>query len=556
MVSSSSDIGQWIRSQLVSLFRYTTIIGYQMTELLTTTITHFNINTFKDISEWNILDVGIASYLLNPDDTETCYQMLLSHYNIQHTALSNKQAMLTLKQDITSLGPLMVKLYHRLKNEDLWMLFSRLEMRIVPLIAAMESNGIIVDTNTLTYSCQILKEKLLQVERSAHSIVGHEFCINSTTQLREVLYSELKLNEKCTKVLGKTPVHKHTSTSETVLTQLESFHPLPKLVLKYRQLFKLKGFIENILSHVSEDKLNPCWQLVGAATGRITCCNPNIQAFPKQATNININEDKTNVMNIDIRKAIQSRSGYTFVAIDFRSIELRLLAHLSGDINLLHVLSLQSLSTDVFKLLASNWLGMSPESVTQSDRERTKRVVYAVIYGVGKDRLSEILHITPEYAEELMHSFLGKYKGIKKFIQTTIEHCRITKCCCTLCGRKRWFKNINSSIYQLRTYSERQAVNFVVQGSAADICKIAMIKIHEHFAKHHIFIRLLLQVHDELLYEVLNDNVHIITDQLKSLMESPVLLEDFISTSLKVPLKVRISTGTTWSTLQDAVLAQ
>jgi DNA polymerase nu len=228
----------------------------------------------------------------------------------------------------------------------------------------MEAIGIQVNTDKLLHFAELLKLKIAQVETCAHKVAKRTFSINSTLQLRQVLFDELQLDKKCSKKLSKTHVLKHKSTSEAVLIQLQDLHPLPGLVLEYRQLCKIKAtYITGILPYISEGVLHPCWQHTGAATGRLVSCSPNIQAFPKQAIDLGaVNKQfivgkEEERQSVEVREAVVSRVGHSFVATDFRSIELRLLAHLSGDPALISILTTQPQSTspDVFMHLAAQW---------------------------------------------------------------------------------------------------------------------------------------------------------------------------------------------------------
>lgn len=250
-------------------------------------------------------------------------------------------------------------------------------------------------------------------------MAGHSFLLSSTHQLRQVLFDELALQEKCQRSLSKTASQKFTSTSEHVLIQLQDVHPLPGLILEYRHFAKTKStYIDGILPYISDKGiLRPFWIHTGTATGRLVSINPNIQAFPKQPINLGIvkpsfiaGKDDTGV-EIFIREAVESRKDYSFLSADFKSIELRVLAHFSSDSGLLKVLHESDHHNDVFISLACYWLHVKVDQVTNAEREKTKRVVYAVVYGVGKDKLADILNIHPSHAKELMDSFLAVSRG-------------------------------------------------------------------------------------------------------------------------------------------------
>lgn len=427
---------------------------------------------------------------------------------------------------------------------------------MIPILAAMEVFGVQINCHKLLHFAQALKSRISKVESEVHKAAGHAFSINSTAQLRQVLFDELHLDEKCGHQLNRTQVHKFMSTSEEVLTQLQGFHLLPKLVLEYRQLCKVNAaFVQGTISHISEGLIRPCWQHTGTATGRVSSTNPNIQAFPRDALELGVVKEQYIVgkvqeqVMINVREIVQSRDGYTFLAADFRSIELRLIAHLSGDQHLIAMLlSSGKGSVDVFTLLASEWLGIPLENAQSSDREKTKRVVYAVIYGIGKERLGSILQTSPDHAKALMDSFLAKFPAIKSYMNETISHCKKVGSVSTICKRKRWFPSINSTNPNLRAHSERQAVNFPVQGSAADICKCGMIQVVHMLAERSPRTRLLIQIHDELVFEVPDDEMQAISGLIKAGLELPLLS---IAEYLKVPLEVRLTTGKNWAAMSD-----
>lgn len=251
-------------------------------------------------------------------------------------------------------------------------------------------------------------------------------------------------------------------------------------------------------------------------------------------------------VKIDIREAVKSRSGFTFLAADFRSIELRLLAHLCEDPKLMSFLANQQHSQyDVFIQLASEWLALRVEDVAQAEREKAKRVVYAVVYGVGKERLGEILGVDASHAKELMTSFLAKFPNVQNFMQRTIANCRKNGYLSTIGGRRRWFPQITTAAAPLRSHIERQAVNFPVQGSAADICKCGMIRVMQRLADESPNTRLLLQIHDELLFEVADNELATVSDTVKSVLEDGATYPY----SLKVALEVCVTTGKTWASL-------
>ncbi|XP_046849955.1 DNA polymerase nu-like [Xenia sp. Carnegie-2017] len=390
-----------------------------------------------------------------------------------------------LRMVMLSLLTLMTPMFTTLQENNLWELFSKVEMKIVP----------------------ILVEKMRRLEEDGNKI----------------LFGELQLDKNIEKKVARTQINNYKSTSENVLRKLQDFHPLPKIVLEYRSVTKVKSaYVDGILNFVHNGTLHTSW---------IFYDNKSLFSGKEFETTL-----------IVPRKAFKSREGWSFISSDFQSIELRLLTHFSKDPSLLRIFN--ECSSDVFVHLAATWLSVNPDSVKSVDRERAKRVVYSVVYGVGKERLADTLNVSAEEAKSFTTSFLGTIRPIHILCQlklcsfkTAFKHAKdkvdfkrnfvlshtfsfdplggdshlfhpgyVT----TIFGRRRFLPFINSNNAQLRLQSERQAVNFVIQGSAADICKMGMISIANALERKDLKIkaRLLVQIHDELVIEVLDECLH------------------------------------------------
>ncbi|WAR22108.1 DPOLN-like protein [Mya arenaria] len=398
--------------------------------------------------------------------------------------------------------------------------------------------------------------QLRQLEQHAHTAAARVFLLSSYHQLRQVLFEELKLDLKLPNraKLAKTSVGKETSTSEAVLTQLAPLHDLPAIVLEHRQLQKLKStYIDGMLSCVRDGALYTHWDQTAAATGRLTSYQPNIQAIPKLPVTIGglktcfiPDKDSNSTVEIYARDPFVSRPGYTFIAADFQQIELRLLGHLADDPMLLKLFNDPDIP-DIFTPLTAQWLGKAVESITSTEREQTKRVVYSIMYGVGKEKLAEYLKISADNAKAIMASFLVKFPAVGQFTKSCLEFCRKNGYTCSIFRRHRLFPNISHSNHGLRAQAERQCVNFCVQGSAADVCKAAMLKVEGALAENpNLDARLLVQIHDELLLEAEDSQLKTVIDLVKSVMEEEKKFPGF---TLKVPTPVSISTGKKWGHL-------
>ncbi|RUS72236.1 hypothetical protein EGW08_020009, partial [Elysia chlorotica] len=502
---------------------------------------------------FNIQDPCIATWLLNPEQPPSSFKSMCSTAGIQWQNDDD-----TWLSCFKSTPLLMKNLERNLVSLNQWSLFTEIEMRLVPILACMEMRAINIDVSVFLKFSDILKCKLSKLEERIHKEVGHSFSINSHMQLRHVLYDELKLDQRLPSKakIGKTNVAQVKSTSEASLNQLIDVHPLPSLVLEYRQLQKLKStYVDGMLSCVHDGTLRTHWDQTAAATGRLTSARPNIQAVPKTA--ITITDYQVNYVigakslpeaKINVREPFISQKGFSLLSADFQQIELRILAHLSEDSSLLSTFW-QPNASDVFIALTGKWQGKDVDSVTYADREQTKRIVYSVMYGVGKDKLADYLKVKPDAAKCLRSSFLAQFPAIEKYTKKCQDFAKEFGYTETICARRRYFPHINSSSHILRAQAQRQAVNFCVQGSAADICKLAMLSVEEALKEHNeINCRLLFQIHDELIWEVKEDQVQQARALIQEAMENmKSLCGKFCN--LQVPLAVRLSSGSSWANL-------
>uniref|UniRef100_A0A674I378 DNA polymerase nu n=1 Tax=Terrapene triunguis TaxID=2587831 RepID=A0A674I378_9SAUR len=377
---------------------------------------------WKQVADCVVLDPRIAAWLINPSDTVPSFEYLI------HKHFENPVSERTVNMNF-----ILKRLCSALQVQGLWKLFYTLELPLIKILL-----------------------RLKELEQEAHRAAGQQFLLTSSSQLREVLFRLLLFFKLLTlKILFMERDYK--------LNKLQDLHPLPKIILEYRQ-----GFISST------------WNQTGTVTGRLSAKHPNIQGISKHPVQIikkqYVKGKENEIVTISPRTLFVSAKGYTFLAADFSHIELRILAHLSCDPELLKLFQ-EPETTDVFTTLASQWRGIPSEQVKHADREQAKRVVYSVVYGAGKERLAGCLGITPLQAGQFIESFLMKYKKIHDFTKKTIQQCHNEGYVVSIMGRKRHLPNINARDYRLRTQAERQAVNFVVQGSAADLCKMAMVEI-------------------------------------------------------------------------------
>ncbi|XP_075427062.1 DNA polymerase nu isoform X4 [Ascaphus truei] len=534
------------------------VICFNAKDFLRTVLLIYGKNmSWKKVLKSVVLDPKIAAWLLDPVDSSPSFEDLVAKYSEKLDLKTSRSATDSSYQKMTTnlniLYTLMMNLQSKLQTEGLWELFCSIELPLTTILAVMENHKIQVNQEELKKTSEILGIHLKKLEREAHHAAGQKFRLTSSNELREVLYDKLHLHLLCkTKKLPRTNLRHLPSTAETVLHQLQDLHPLPKIILEYRQIQKIKStFVDGLLSCISKGCVSSTWNHTGTVSGRLSAKHPNIQGVPRlpvQITKQQCIQDKENeTITINPRSMFISAKGCTFLAADFSQIELRILAHFSSDPELLKLFQ-ETESTDVFTTLASQWKDVAPEHVTYADREQAKRIAYSVVYGAGKERLSEYLGITPAEANQFIESFLQKYK-LSEFTQRIIQQCHNKGFVISLMGRKRPLPQINSQSYNLRTQAERQAVNFVIQGSAADLCKMAMIKISASIATSSTLTsRLIAQIHDELLFEVEDSQVLEFAALVKHIMES---LQQLDGEQLKVPLKVSLTTGKSWGCMSE-----
>ncbi|KAM4611595.1 DNA polymerase nu [Polymixia lowei] len=535
------------------------VVCYKAKDLLRTALQHYRQHlNWKQVAGCHIQDPQVSGWLLDPADPASCFQDLLNKHRRRPPttpALATRKASQVISR-LSLLYWLNTELCSKLQIQGLWELYSTMELSMIPVLAAMESHRIHVDKEALRRTSDMLGTKLKQLEQDAHQAAGQMFLVSSSTQLRTVLFEKLRLHERCeNKKLPKTINKQQQSTSEAALLQLQDLHPLPKIILDYRQVHKIKStFVDGILScMMNKNYISSTWYQTSAVTGRISAKHPNFQALPRQPVHITkkqyIPGKEAEVVMVHPRAMFIPQDGWTFLAADFCQVELRLLAHLSSDPELLRVFTKPE--ADVFNMLASQWKGVSDRGVSCEEREHAKRIVYSVVYGAGRERLSGILGVSAEQASQFQDSFLQTYGEVQAFIQRTIQQCHKQGYVVSIMGRRRTLRHINSPDWGVRMQAERQAVNFVVQGSAADLCKTAMIRIFSQVSSSSsLSARLIAQLHDELLYEVEDSQVEQFGALVKSTMESLQHIES-LGVHLKVPLKVAVSSGKSWGSMSE-----
>ncbi|XP_063086356.1 DNA polymerase nu isoform X3 [Cavia porcellus] len=468
------------------------VICFNAKEFVKTVLQFFgDDSSWRHVANFVGLDPRIAAWLIDPSDAVPSFEDLVAKHHEKSSTVkvsstcgnsSRNCVNQNVRVNLNILYRLTMDLCSKLKANGLWQLFCTLELPLVPVLAVMENNKIQVNREEMERMSVLLGARLKELEQEAHFVAGEQFLIMSNNQLRKILFGKLKLHLlNPRKTLPRPGTQRHPSTSEAVLNSLQDLHPLPKIILEYRQVHKIKStFVDGLLACMKKGSISSTWNQTGTVTGRLSAKHPNIQGISKQPIQITTpqkfqgKEDK--ILMISPRDLFVSSKGHTFLAADFSQIELRILAHLSGDPELLKLFQ-ESERDDVFSTLTSQWKNIPVEHVTPVHREQTKKVVYSVVYGAGKERLATCLGVTVQEATQFLESFLQKYKKIKDFAQAAIAQCHQKGYVASIMGRRRPLPRIHTQDPQLRAQAERQAVNFMVQGSAADLCKMAMIRI-------------------------------------------------------------------------------
>ncbi len=400
--------------------------------------------------------------------------------------------------------------------------FTDIEMPLMPVLAHMERNGVLLDTDMLAKQSEEITLKLAELEQKAHLMAGSDFNLNSSKQLQVVLFETLELP-----IIKKTPKGQ-PSTAEPVLAELaEKGHEMPILILEYRSLAKLKStYTDSLPKQIDPDtgRIHTSYQQAVASTGRLSSTEPNLQNIP-----IRTAEGRR------IRQAFIARKGYQLVAADYSQIELRIMAHLSGDQGLLNAFS-QGL--DIHQATAAEIFGVALDQVTTEQRRSAKAVNFGLIYGMSAFGLAKQLNVSRGTAQEYINLYFSRYPGVLQYMENTKEYAKETGYVETLKGRRLYLPDINARNGQLRQYAERTAINAPMQGTAADIIKIAMIQMEQWLSTCNLDIQMLMQVHDELVFEVAENDIEAAKKEIKAIMESAL--------TLKVPLIVDIGQGHNW----------
>lgn len=417
---------------------------------------------------------------------------------------------------------LMKPLAEELRKNSLEEVFQNIEMPLMPVLARMERNGVVLDTETLKEVENDFTLRLQTLEKDIYELAGHEFTINSPRQVGEVLFGELKLSEKVKKTKSG-----QYSTSEEVLRDLHSKHPIVQKILDYRELKKLLStYVEALpkLINPATGHIHTSFNQAVTATGRLSSSNPNLQNIPVRG------EDGR-----EIRKAFIPEAGEIFFSADYSQIELRIMAHLSGDE---HMIEAFNAGHDVHAATAARIFHKDIKDISKDERRKAKTANFGIIYGISAFGLAERMDVSRTEAKELIDSYFEMYPKIKDYISKAVDTAREKGYIETEFGRRRYLPDINSRNAVVRGYAERNAVNAPIQGTAADIIKIAMIRVQQRLDAEGCKARMMLQVHDELNFSVPTDEF----DKVKRI----VIEEMQGAYKMSVPLEADCGEGKNW----------
>lgn len=423
-------------------------------------------------------------------------------------------------EEVCAVAELLPILEERLASDGLRELYEQVEMPLAAVLAAMERAGVRVDEAVLASLSREYQAELTRIEAEIHRLAGGPFQISSPRQLQAVLFETLKLP-----VVRKTKTG--FSTDEAVLAQLSSQHPLPERILAYRRLAKLKSTYVDALPPLVDPKtgrVHPTFHQTGAATGRLSASDPNVQNIPIRSEE-----------GVRIREAFVAREGWLLVSADYSQVELRILAHFSGDEELLAAFRS---GEDVHRRTAAGVLGIAPEAVSAEQRARAKAINFGIIYGSTAFGIANQLGIAAADAQKTIEAYFERYRGVRRFLDETIVRAREQGYVRTLLGRRRYLPDLGSRNRVLRSAAERMAVNTVIQGTAADLIKKAMVDVAAALVEAGLPGRMILQVHDELVFEAPAEAAAAVGELARGRMEGVF--------TLAAPLVVEVGSGRNW----------
>lgn len=458
-------------------------------------------------------DVEVAAYLINPDQKNYDIQTLCSQYLSLES--DSEDTLLT-----TKVLPQLVEFFtQELKNQDMYKLFLEIELPLTVVLADMEQEGIAVDKPALEKFGSEIFTSTTQLKEKIFSHSGAVFNINSTKELGVVLFEQLGLPAKKKTKTGY-------STNVDVLEDLYDMHPIVPLILEYRQLAKLHStYVVGLCKVIGDDsRIHTTFNQTETRTGRISSIEPNLQNIPVRTK-----------LGSELRKFFVSREGYTLVDADYSQIELRILAHIANDSNMINAFLN---GADIHSNTASQVFACPLNELTSTLRSRAKAINFGIVYGISAFSLSKDISVSVAEAKEYMNAYLRTYSGVKTYMDEVVVKARENSFVTTLYGRKRPLSDINATNKLIRAFAERVALNAPIQGTAADIIKLAMVRVHKRLQESGLDAHLVLQIHDELIIEAPAMQAELVKSLLKEEMEN--------TAKLAVPLTVDVHEGKNW----------
>lgn len=481
----------------------------------------------KNISD----DTAIAAYLVDPAKNEYTIEKLASEYF--GTVIEKPEVkQLSLLDDVetdrseylakcaVALGVLNERIGDKIKENGQEKLYQEVELPLVTVLAHLEINGFLVDDNQLKEFADKLGEKIDALTNEIYMLAGEEFNINSPKQLGVILFEKLEL-----KPVKKTKTG--YATNADVLEKLRDKHPIVNFIMEYRQLAKLKStYCDGLTAVVNPNthRIHSVFTQTVTVTGRLSSTEPNLQNIPTRTE-----------LGREIRKMFVAKDGYVLVDADYSQIELRVLAHIANDETMINAFRNNE---DIHAVTASQVLGIPLEDVTKEQRSSAKAVNFGIVYGIGEFSLAQDLHISVKEAKAYIESYLEKYHGVRNYMESIKEQAKKDGYVKTMLNRIRYIPELKSPNYNIRQFGERVALNTPIQGTAADIIKLAMVRVDNRLINEGLKSKLILQVHDELIVEAHKDEVDKVKQILSEEMQNAM--------KLNVPLKVDMSTGHSW----------
>ncbi|MFZ0662745.1 MAG: DNA polymerase I [Acidobacteriaceae bacterium] len=467
-------------------------------------------------------DLMLYSYLINPTHASHRLSDVAARFSRYPLKETGDRLLLKSAQAIESLAPV---LREDVKALEATRVYEAIDLPLVPVLLRMEKVGVRIDSAVLNAMSEKLWTEMQRVSEEIYASCGHRFNINSPKQLGDVLFNKMNLPKPMKYGKGKV-----VSTAQDVLEELAAHHDAPRMVLEYRQLAKLKSTYVDSLPVLAdaEGRVHTTFNQVGTATGRLSSTNPNLQNIPIRTE-----------LGREIRAAFIAAPGHTLLSADYSQIELRLMAHFSADPLLTHA---YATGQDIHTLTASEVFGIAPEEMSKETRNRAKAVNFGIVYGISPFGLAQQLGIEQHEARLYIETYFERYKGVRAFIDRLLEETRREQKVRTMFGRVRPIPDIQSRNANLRGFAERTAVNTPLQGTAADLIKLAMIRLDKLLEARKLGTRMTLQVHDELVFDVPEAEVDEVRELVQREMESVV--------ELSVPLVADVGVGPNWRDLR------